>query len=202
MKRIEIERIVRRGADSLAESIYFYWPSTDDCGVLEANIPLHLGSAFMRQGFLTYAEAYPQDYTSQQRIDLLAIHPGIGTVVACQFKRLQGDKDLLSLADDAAALHAFKLLQHEWFEGWIEPGRCYGLVAGLAWKREYAAPFADENDESYLQVAALDRLVKKIGRRTGQSDWGCREISSEGDLVSDAEHQWLVYAIFDLKKDP
>ncbi len=91
MNVIEIDRIVRRGAASLAESLHYYWPQTGNNEAPERNISIHLGRAFLDAGFLVYGETHSRDDVNT-RLDLLAIDPSAGALVACEFKRLYSQR--------------------------------------------------------------------------------------------------------------
>jgi len=198
MNRIEIERIVRLGAESLADSIYYYWPSSGDNEIPEANITVHLGRAFLNSGFLCFAEAHTRDKV-KPHLDLVALSPSDGTVVVSQFKRIFNPERVNSLTKDVAAIRDFRLQDKNWRDERLESGRAFGLVAGTTWMPEYAKWWAQDNCIDPTRDEALKALDAAIGKH--DVDWGIRALSSTGSKTKGLEQQWLLYCIFDLQED-
>jgi hypothetical protein len=128
MNHYELERIVRRGASSLAESLNFYWPSNGLNEIPEANQALHVGDAFLEAGFLAFAEAH-RDGDTSKRFDLLALEPRASTLLVGEFKRVFS-KTVGGLASDAQRILEFSpRASHRLERTAGELKSAYGLVA-------------------------------------------------------------------------
>ena len=127
-----IERIVRRGASYLAESLYEYAPCKEENDIAEANMTIHLARAFGEREYSVFAEAQFGD-DPHRRLDLLAWNPDEGILVASEFKRLYSPEKLQQVIDDAKRVREFKPVGAE-----IEVTRKVGLLAATTWNKKLA----------------------------------------------------------------
>jgi hypothetical protein len=165
MKLIDVERIIRRGAGSLAESLHFYWPSTGNNEVPESNIALHLGRAFMDEGFLAYSNAHTKDDV-KVHLDLMAMQPRAQILVAGEFKRIYNSDQVRKLVDDLTRILKFRpqddaQLRH----AGLNVGESFGLLAGTTHNEKYAHWFAtDETNIGDETGGHLDGLWQQLRR--------------------------------------
>jgi len=195
---IDIERIVRRGAASLAESVHFYWPSAKlQNEIPERNITLHLAHAFLSEGFLTYGEAHP-DGSADSFLDLLALQPHQKVVVACEFKRLYGDERYAqAVVNDAQKVLAFKMQQSPALRHpELEVTHGFGLLAAITWLENYARWFTTQEDAPTDPTrGAFGQLHAALPSET---IWNAYALSDGRDEAGKRRTHWLVYALFPL----
>lgn len=198
MKIIDIERTVRRGAASLAESVHFYWPAaTPQNEIPERNITLHLGHAFSNAGFLTYCDAH-NDGSTKTFLDLLAVHPYEKVLVACEFKRLSWDaRQSQGMVDDAQRVLRFKMQKSpELRHVGLEVGRGFGLLAAITWLQPLARWFTTfEQSPPDPTGGKFDQLRAALPSET---IWNAYALSDHYDQSGERKTHWLVYALFPL----
>ncbi|HEX9242775.1 MAG TPA: hypothetical protein VF875_10085 [Anaeromyxobacter sp.] len=199
MNQYALEKVIRRGAFSLAESLSFYWPSNGLNEIPEANQALHVGRAFLDAGFLAFAEAHRNGDTNR-RFDLLVLEPRESTLLVGEFKRVFA-KTVGGLATDAERILEFSPRTAPRLERCdIRLESTWGLVGGTTWEPEYAEWFLDENvnaaDPSGGDLDALWRLVSER-----DAVWGAQPLIAyrrddgprKGRVV---ETQWFIFALF------
>jgi hypothetical protein len=202
MRPIDIERIIRRGASSLAESLQFYWPSsTPENEVLERNISVHLAHAFLTSGFFAYTEAHTKG-RKDRFIDLLVVEPRAKLSLVGEFKRLYRHQEARKMVKDLDRLLAFEMqigsrLRHPGLE--IE--RHFGVLAAMTWIPEHAqwftttAPDADDPTGG-----ALNQLARVLPR--DQTIWNAYTLKNYHHAEANRiRSHWLVYAIFPLDEE-
>lgn len=197
MNHYELERIVRRGASSLAESLNFYWPSNGLNEIPEANQALHVGHAFLDAGFLAFAEAH-RDGDTSKRFDLLALEPRAATLVVGEFKRVFS-KTVGGLASDAQRIIEFSPRASPRLERTAgELKSAFGLVAGTTWSQGYAEWFLDDDEAAEDPSGGdLDSLWKLIAHR--DAVWGAQPLIAQRSASEGAPRvatQWFVFALF------
>lgn len=203
MNIVELERLVRRGAASLAESLHFYWPSTGNNEIAEANVALHLGRAFLERDFLVLAEAHGKDGV-KLHLDLLSIDPMQGVFVAGEFKRLHNGSQLRSMLADLDRVLGFSPHDDDWhLHPGITPRDCWGILAGTTWLENLAQWFVTDDDGFVSQWPELHTLEKRIGEVAADGERIFNafplqryHLGARQDRVAGYRTQWLVYALF------
>jgi hypothetical protein len=198
MQSLDIERFVRRGAASLAESLHFYWPSTGRNEIPERNISLHVAHAFIDASFLCYGEAHTNDKTNLH-VDLLAVHPAAGVFVAGEFKRLYDGAQARAMVEDAARLQQFKMQQRSQLRHpGLQIARQFGLLAATTWDEKYARWFTTTAGKALDPTGgAFDQLLKMLPQK--DTIWNAHTLINYHDADADRDRtQWLVYALFPL----
>ncbi|WP_242370687.1 hypothetical protein [Anaeromyxobacter sp. SG26] len=201
VNQYQLEKLTRRGASSLAESLHFYWPSNGLNEIPEANQALHIGSAFLNAGFLAYAEAH-RDGETHQRFDLLVVEPRESTLLVAEFKRVFS-KTVGALATDAERILEFspraspRLARCK-----LELKSTWGLVGGTTWEPEYVKWFLDEDPTAKDPAGGeLDALWKLVSHR--DAVWGAHPlIAYRQDRPKkgiEVETQWFVFVLFKVK---
>ena len=107
MDESEVVRIVRRGAQYLAENLWDYWPASGENDVPERNISVNVARAFGERGFRCYAEVNPRDRTDS-RLDLLAFRPDREVLVVLESKKLHVAEQLDGMLKDAERIIEFQ----------------------------------------------------------------------------------------------
>jgi hypothetical protein len=197
MTALEIIDILRRGASSLADSLEFYWPTTEENEVAEANQVVHMGRAFMDSGFKVYAEAHKEG-VSDQRFDLLAIDPSQTALVVAEFKRVYNGPQCDLMASDAERLKSFEPVQGQRHQvRGATLGERWGVVAGTTWRAEYAAWFLskDRLAEDPTRTGGLNQLWSAV--KGTQAKWGAFPLIAY-HRASEVNTQWLLYVVFRL----
>lgn len=196
MRGIEIERIVRRGAMSMADSPHFYWPSVGRNDVPERNISLHLGHVLLANDFFLFAEAHNHD-DANVHLDLLALHPSKETLIAGEFKRLYSNEKAWAMVADLDRLRAWQLGQDRGHSQ-LRTSHRFGLLAATTWSRPYAEWF---NTRAKNPPDPTDGALAKLWAELPGRDvlWGAVVLLDEAPIAGMSKTtEWLVYAIFPL----
>ncbi len=201
MKLLEIERLVIRGANSLAEHLHYYWPTVQDKDINEANITLHLGRAFADAGFLTFAEVArgPEGPKAKERMDMLAIDPVSDCTVACEYKLLKSAADVESIADDIDRIRDFRMQKPKKSlvpEIDLKKGQRFGLIAALTWDQKYAKWWTG-NTSNPRKDKVWDKLTEHsvLGKQGKGCLWDSKPMTGLG-YGDDMSH--LLYIVFRL----
>ncbi len=92
-----IERLIRKGIQSLSDSLYQEWPLPDEDQkneISEASLSIHVAHAFLTEGFCAYGEFRTG---SNEHHDLMAFHPDRKDYIVLEAKRyLSTDGQALS----------------------------------------------------------------------------------------------------------
>ncbi|TAK29414.1 MAG: hypothetical protein EPO40_10395 [Myxococcaceae bacterium] len=200
MELIDIERILRRGASSLAESLHFYWPSHGNNEVPEANIELHLAHALLESGFFVYGQAHPSG-TANTRLDTVAVDPRNKVHVVAEFKRLYNVDQARAMVADAERIIAWTPQAQGWRHPGLNFGRKFGLLAATTWKAEFAKWFTTDDAKMRDPTGddgPFDELWKKLPKQ--RTIWDALPLTSYHVAGrKKLEGQWLVYALFELQ---
>jgi hypothetical protein len=192
MKAVSIERLVRRGAASLAESRHLYWPTNGRNDIAEHNIAIHVGRAFLEAGFAAFGEAHA-DGRTDFRLDALFLEPTHGIAVMTEFKRLYNDAQAVKMVADVDRILNFKMRSD------LHPGvkieRSFGLVAATTWQPEYIAWFGNDGNNVRDPGSGLKELWESLRHR--RATWGVSVLAhgSSGPSAEPWTHA-LVYALF------
>jgi hypothetical protein len=196
MRGIEIERLVRRGAMSMADSLHFYWPSIGRNDIPERNISAHLAHVLLANDFFVYAEAHTHD-SANVHLDLLALHPSKETLIAGEFKRLYSKEKALAMVSDLERLRAWRLSQDRGHSQLRTPHR-FGLLAATTWNRAYADWF---NTRAKNPPDPTDGALASLWAELQGVDvlWGTIVLLDEAPIEGmPRTTEWLVYVIFPL----
>lgn len=89
----EVERLIRNGIKSLEPAIWEYWPSTNDLGIHENNLSLHVGHELISKDFAVFTQAHLANQDTR-KLDLLALNYSgkVQIRIECKraFERCQG----------------------------------------------------------------------------------------------------------------
>lgn len=102
-----IERIVRKGIQSLSDSLYQEWPLPDDDirnEISEASLSIHAAHAFLTEGFCAYGEFRTG---SNEHHDLMAFHPDMDEYIVLEAKRYL-------TTDEQALFKDLERIQQRW----------------------------------------------------------------------------------------
>jgi hypothetical protein len=195
MNALALTRIIRSGASSLAESLEDYWPTWGLNEIAEANQVLHIGRAFLEQGYLGFAEAH-QDGGATRRFDLLVIEPTNQTLLVCEFKRIYNAAQVELVCGDAKRLMGFAPMQPQRSASGLVIKEQWGLVGGTTWLEEYAAWFLDREISAIDPTGGnLDALWKTL--KPMRPTWGAYPLVTYFDPeTKKIVPQWFVFALF------
>lgn len=191
---LEIERIVRCAAMSLADSLYFYWPANGMNDICEKNISLHLASAFIKRGYFIYGEAHAER-EANLHLDLLAIDPATNTLVTTECKRLYSLEKAREMVADVHRLRAWRVSE-ERFRRSRKLERRFGVLAATTWERDYAEWF--QSDDS---IDDPNQGLGELWRELRDTDvhWGAAVLLDSAPVEGlQRTTEWLVYAVFSL----
>ena len=197
MRAIEIERLVRRAANSMADSLHFYWPSLGRNDIPERNISAHFAHVLLDHDFLLYAEAHPED-TARRHLDLLAIHPTRDTLVAAEFKRIYSTETVGAMVADLDRIRSWRLGQDRGHHQ-LRVHHRFGVLAATTWNPKYASWF-NTTDLSHEDPTAglLDGLWKELP--SDDVVWGSIVLIDDVPVGRrERTTEWLVYVVFPLE---
>ena len=127
-----ISKLADQGIRSLRKSLWAYWPARHGNDMPERNITAHTAHVFLKAGWLIYAEpVFPR--SSQQHLDLMALHKSSRTMIAIEAKRLYEGEKAKNLAEDAQRIRNFKLVQKN---AEFMPKKRFGLLLAFTWQPE------------------------------------------------------------------
>ncbi len=199
MRPIDIERILRKGAASLAESLQFYWPSsTPENEALERNISMHLAHAFLTADFFAYTEAHTAGRTDRF-VDLLVLQAAEKISVAGEFKRLYRHYEARKMLTDLDKLLAFEMqtgprLRHKG----LQIDHHFGLLAAMTWIPDHAQWFTTTSQDAEDPTGgALNQLAAILPR--DETIWNAYTLKNYHHAEANRVlTHWLVYALFPL----
>jgi hypothetical protein len=201
MDILDLERLVRRGAASLAEGLHFYWPSSnEDNKIHEMNITLHMGRALLESGFFAFPEASPP--VGDVRLDLLGLHHPSKVALLCEFKCLDSPARAQEMIENVGRIKSFVLhtnpdLIHERLD--TNSFQKFGLFAAMTWDVGYANWFASASNNAPHRT--LSPLWAATSHAALNNDllWGSCPLSYSHDpTTNQASQHWLVYLLFPL----
>lgn len=140
-----LQRIVRTGLFSLANSLASYWPPYGDKGMAERNLTGHVAAAFLAEGFDAYFEVPLADnsesYDTTERIDALFISYQHEIFIVVEAKKLYGAEKANEIIKDIGRIKAFELQEQN-----IDIQNSYGLILAETWDIETAEWWISYND--------------------------------------------------------
>jgi hypothetical protein len=188
----EIERLVRRGAASLAESLGSAWLSaagaTPASEILPGDVAVHVGHALLAGGFHVQAGAYAVG-REDLRVSLLAAHPGTSALLVAEVEPLDAPGGLEAWLHDLGKLGAFT---PQAAPG-VEIRARHGLLAGTTWNLDLAKWFNARDARPAPPSPALDELARRLPEGTLWNGYALREHT---DPTGKRWTQWLLYALF------
>ena len=190
-------RIVDRGIQSLRKSLSEYWPAIGPNDMSERNITAHVAHSFLKARWLIYAEpVFPR--SSQQRLDMMALHKSTRTLIAIEGKRLyEGDK-ATALAKDATRIRKFRLVESN--AGFL-PIRRFGLLLAFTWSPEMRMWWIN-GDHSICPQGSRGAGWKVLGRKLDKFGAICRAglltNYPEDKVNSKYQKCWALYALYKL----
>lgn len=190
MTLAELERILRQGAASLAETILFYRaPTTNE--LIEANVMLHLGRGLLNAGFLACANPHGRGHT-----DVIAVHPAKRTLVIAEVKRLDANGSAGTLLYDWTRLATFAPQDGAQKHPGLDLQRRYGVLAGMSANRDHARWFTTTSPGA---AAPTPELAALRGRLPADTIWNGYALCEVTDAAGQRRTEWLLYAIFQMR---
>lgn len=190
MNLTELERIVRRSAASLAETILFYRaPASSE--LLEANVMMHLGRGLLDAGFLACANPQGRGHT-----DLIAVNPPKRALVIAEVRRLDGHGGTGAVLYDGARLASFMPQDGAQKHPGLKLDRRYGVVAGMSANREYARWFTTAASSAVAPTAEIAALQGEVPADTVWNGYALCEVV---DGAGQRRTEWLLYAVFQMR---
>lgn len=193
---VELERIVRQAAASLAESLQLYgiaspgaWAAAELC---EANVALHLGRGLLNAGFLAHAEARAAG-RPEQRTDVTAIHPAAGALVIAEAKRLDGHAGAAASLYDLSRLATFAPPDYAQRLRGNELAARYGVLAATSANREHARWFTTMSSNP---IAPTPELAALHAQLPADTIWNGYALAEGADAAGQRRTEWLLYALF------
>jgi len=140
-----LQRMVRKGLFSLADSLASYWPAFDDKGVAERNLTAHVCKEFLNCGFDVFFEIPLGMKKQSERLDCLFISYAHKLYVAVESKKLYGPQKAAEIKGDIERIYEFKLQDED-----IDLNSAYGLILAETWRPDIATWWISDNDEADL----------------------------------------------------
>jgi hypothetical protein len=144
-----LQKIIKTGLLSLANSLSSYWPAYDDLGISERNLSVHVASAFINSGFDAFFEVPLSEDDKKKKIDSLFISYEHKLFVATESKKLYGVGKAKEITDDIIRIEEFVLQDDD-----IEIQTSYGLILAETWEPDIAAWWI--SDEDYEDIDGFD----------------------------------------------
>lgn len=141
----ELQRIIRTGLFSLANSLASYCPSNGNKGMAERNLIGHVASAFLANGFAAYfevplASGTEVDGTAGQ-VDALFISHQHELFIVVEAKKLHGAGKANEIIREIDRINAFELQEQN-----IDIQKSYGLILWETWAPEIVNSWNSSND--------------------------------------------------------
>ncbi len=186
----------------LAEAMQYYWPSAN-YEISENNMALHLARAFSENGFLVWAEV-PFNDESKQKLDFLAYHYPLKTLVALELKNNieQPEKNyedinrVVRIYDNGVYNVAHRFNNQSITEA---EHKIVG-VATILNATEYAEWWINPTNNEYLPVGRNAEMYRKIGMAINVAPYGaavplCEDLHEEADIRY--RFRRAAYALYD-----
>ena len=155
-----LQKIIRTGLFSLANSLNSYWPAYGDLGISELNLTAHVGRELINNGFDAFFEVPLSKKNRTQKIDCLFISYEHKLFIATESKKLTGVGKAEAISDDIARINDFVLHEHD-----FEIEKSYGLILAETWKPNIADWWISEQDiEGFKddRWVTLGNLIEKV----------------------------------------
>lgn len=192
MDTAHIERITRRGAHTLRDALWEFWPGYEKNEMAERNLTVHVAHAFMQEGFVSYQEV-PLQSGTKEHLDLMLWHPQRRILVACEAKRFYSVGKATEIQADVERLLRFAPQDLE------SPKKTYGMILACTWRKDYAHWWSSDDS---VPPSKHERW-KELGAHPALDDahWGSVVLQGFDDAsASDEEFQYLPYCVFPLKR--
>ena len=163
-----IERIVKHGLFSLANSLDSYWPAYGDNGISERNLTAHVSKEFMNSGFDAFFEV-SLNKKSKKRMDALLLCYEHKLYIATESKKLFGPGKAEEILKDIEKIKAFKFQDQD-----IDIEKRYGLILAETWEPEIDSWWTSDEDQRGLEAderwknlsSSLENLEAVVGAVT------------------------------------
>lgn len=198
MTIITIDRIVKKGIESLRTSLWNYWPASGENEIAERNVSIHVAHQFIQSRWKVFAEAsFP--YKASRRVDLLAIHVGKKALVVGECKILHDSTKAAGLAKDGKRILTFHLSDE--YESPPLTSHRFGLLLALTWNPKVAkwwtqpthTPLPDQSSGN-----GWESLGKFLSRHKAMC--GASLLYKYRDENKKLHEHWVTYAIFKLPR--
>ena len=190
--RSNVDKLLKRAANTLSEGLNFYWPTWGKTGAHERNISLYVGHTLLESGrYFVFGESHKRKDT-KQRFDLVAVARDKSHVVACEFKQLWTPSRADSMTEDFHRLNKFKPLP--WFPEGVP---VIGVIAAFATAKKFVVPFDETNlcqDEFCKTTKKFCKTLRDKKKET--YSLGYDDLRSEGN--PSRGNPAFVYAVFEV----
>jgi len=151
-----LQKIIKTGLFSLADSLASYWPAYGDAGISERNLTAHVANAFLTNGFDVFFEVPLSENAKGKRIDCLFLSYEHKLIVVCESKRLYGVEKAEGIINDIEKINNFELQDEE-----IEIESSYGLILADTWDGKIARWWISEEETG---LEKKDQRWKKLSK--------------------------------------